>query len=375
MKKVLCAVLAAALLSLSAITVFAAEAAENKALEIIYGDVDGDGKVTALDAVMLQKYLAEFDMPESFEIKAADVNGDNNASVLDVICIQKYLVDAKSGTGRTGEKYTEQTVRRLLKSVKTYMVNYSTKEWELDNTANIEYENAYPTMIEINYSDPDFEPTREVFEYTFENGMPKTCTVKGGGNGETTKIEYNNGRVYDVRTEYKDGGYSNMWYQYANGDGYFTSLFKETYTASSGQFPEQFAEETDSIQVITENGLMKKSVNSGFYANWNERETKKWLRFNGTYTAEYDSDGIASVMSAVFRVGPSAIQNKIEVKKENGVITEAIVKHPNADGGFNESNKFEFEYNDTEISAARYSQMMNYFIVGQGSNYYNNNWY
>lgn len=211
--------------------------------------------------------------------------------------------------------------------------------------------------------------------YTFENNLPKTCSVTYDYSDEKKTIEYNDGRVYNLHVEYEGGGFSDTWYQYANGDGFFTSLFREDHIAGTDFFPEQFAEETDSVQVTVENGLLKKTVNSGYYANWNEREPKKWLRFNGTYTAEYDSDGIAKTMSAVFRNGKDGIQYQIEVKKVNGVITEAVVKQPDGSGSLTETTKYEFEYTDAEISAARYSQMMNYFIIGDGSNYYNNNWY
>lgn len=75
-------------------------------------------------------------------------------------------------------------------------------------------------------------------------------------------------------------------------------------------------------------------------------------------------------MSAEFRLGPTQTSHIVEVQKENGVITGAVLN-----GGTASAERYEFEYNDTEISAARYSQMMNYFIIGSGSNYYNNNWY
>ena len=64
------------------------------------------------------------------------------------------------------------------------------------------------------------------------------------------------------------------------------------------------------------------------------------------------------------------IQKTVEVEKENGIITGTILK-----SGTNGAVKFEFEYTDEEINAARYAQMMNYFIIGAGSNYYNYNWY
>lgn len=69
----------------------------------LYGDVDGNGKVTIEDATLLQQYPAEFSMPKCFILKAADVNGDGKASVADVTCIQRYLAGFAGGSGRTGK--------------------------------------------------------------------------------------------------------------------------------------------------------------------------------------------------------------------------------------------------------------------------------
>ena len=229
------------------------------------------------------------------------------------------------------------------------------------------YEKGYPTVVTM-AEDDGADQSKTEYEYTFDGDLPKTRTYSNGIF--TFTVEYNNGRIYNSHIKFEDDSYINTWYQYAYGDEYFTSMFRETYTVGNEYFPEQFAEETDSVQVLTENGLMKKSINSGFYANWNENEPKRWLRFNGTYTAEYDSDGIAKLMSAVFRAGPPQTSYVVEVEKENGVITGAVVN-----GDTSLAKKLEFEYTDTEISAARYSQMMNYFIIGSGTNYYNNNWY
>ena len=343
--------------------------------DLIWGDADGDGKVMISDATMIQKYLAEFEMPGNFVLESCDVDGDGSVTVSDVTCIQKYLAGFESGTGRTGEKQNAGTAHKLVKNVKKYTVDYLTKEWKLESTTNLTYQNAYPTVIEMVYSDEDLGSATTFLNYTFEKNIPKTCSVTYDYSDEKKTIEYNDGRVYNLHVEYESGGFSDTWYQYANGDGFFTSLFREDHIAATDFFPEQFAEETDSVQVTVENGLLKKTVNSGYYANWNEREPKKWLRFNGTYTAEYDSDGIAKTMSAVFRNGKDGIQYQIVVKKVNGVITEAVVKQPDGSGSLTETTKYEFEYTDAEISAARYSQMINYFIIGAGSNYYNNNWY
>ena len=85
------------------------------------------------------------------------------------------------------------TKHRLVKSVKVYCADYDTNEWSLDYTQNVEYQNAYPTMIEQVYSDEELGSSKMLFEYTFENNLPKTSVIKNDADHETTKIEYNNG--------------------------------------------------------------------------------------------------------------------------------------------------------------------------------------
>ena len=132
------------------------------------------------------------------------------------------------------------TKHRLVKSVKVYCADYDTNEWSLDYTQNVEYQNAYPTMIEQVYSDEEIGSSKILFEYTFENNMPKTSVIKNDADHETTKIEYNNGRVYNVHTDNEGGGSSDTIYQYANGDGYFTSLLGSRYTPGTEYSPEEF---------------------------------------------------------------------------------------------------------------------------------------
>ena len=56
---------------------------------ILLGDADGDGKVTILDATVIQRRLAGLPV-ESFNEKAADVDGDG-LTILDATAIQRYL--------------------------------------------------------------------------------------------------------------------------------------------------------------------------------------------------------------------------------------------------------------------------------------------
>ena len=56
---------------------------------LILGDVDSDGEVTVMDALAMQKYVA--DKPVSnFNEAVADINNDGEINITDTILIQKY---------------------------------------------------------------------------------------------------------------------------------------------------------------------------------------------------------------------------------------------------------------------------------------------
>lgn len=61
--------------------------------DVMLGDADGDGRITISDATMIQKYIAQFEMPGNFQIKACEINGDGSVSISDVTEIQRYLAD------------------------------------------------------------------------------------------------------------------------------------------------------------------------------------------------------------------------------------------------------------------------------------------
>ena len=61
----------------------------------ILGDADCDGEVTALDATIILRVIANFDVPGPFNDKAADVDGDDEVSALDATLILRYLADMK----------------------------------------------------------------------------------------------------------------------------------------------------------------------------------------------------------------------------------------------------------------------------------------
>ena len=258
---------------------------------------------------------------------------------------------------------------RLVKTVTEYGIDFETNEWTPVRTWDFSYENGYPTVIDLYETDSD-RHVLTAFSYAFEDGVPTVRNTIDEDGDLLSVTEYQNGRVYDVY-EKNEIRTNTLYYQYGNGDDYFTMVLREERTAD----PESHAEEVDSVSVTVQNGLLVKTVNTGMYANWGGEEEKQWLRFSGTYTAEYDEDGIVSLSSAVHRVGPSGIDGKYTLTKEDGVVTEVVCSVPSGDDEWLDTARFTFEYTDIETTSARYAQMINSFLMGSESSYYKYNWY
>ncbi|MBQ2487135.1 MAG: dockerin type I repeat-containing protein, partial [Ruminococcus sp.] len=63
------------------------------ASDILYGDVNQNGRVDIGDATLLQQYLAEFTTLSSAQLRAADANRDGNVNVRDVTAIRRMLLN------------------------------------------------------------------------------------------------------------------------------------------------------------------------------------------------------------------------------------------------------------------------------------------
>lgn len=70
----------------------------------VYGDVNGDGDITVVDATLVQKHVVQLETLSADKQILADVNGNNTISVVDATLIQKYVVRLE-GWGRTGDVY------------------------------------------------------------------------------------------------------------------------------------------------------------------------------------------------------------------------------------------------------------------------------
>ncbi len=346
----------------------------------ILGDADGDGKVTVNDATFIQRKLASIPIPFEFNDSVADVNSDGEVTVFDVTCIQRWLAElpAPEGIGKPiGEKpvLPGDTEHKLLNSVKTYSMDFETGDWKLSHTKAITYENSYPILFDSIDNYEGSEPVQTTVTYTFDGDIPLTGTEIDGSTGAKKTVEYSNGRVYNVTYDFGVGGTTKLMYQYGNGDDYFTMVLHDQLRKGNEYNPDVHMEEVDSVSITTENGLLKSTTNTGMYAYWSERQEKKWIRFRGIYTNTYDPDGIVNQSTAELSEFGVQQQAKYEVVKKDGVITEIIQYTADGNGNWNAFTKYEFEYNDTEISAARYASMINYYITNGGGTYYIFNWY
>ena len=347
----------------------------------ILGDVDSDREVTIVDATYIQRKLASIPIPFELNNTVADVDKDGEVTIIDATFIQRWLANlpAPDGIGEpigAEPAQPSDTEHKLLSCVDTYQWDYEYNDWELSRTTTIEYEKGYPILFDSldNYEDAEHIQTN--ITYTFDGDLPLTRTEIKESEESKKTVEYSDGRVYNVKQEtVGSGSYEKQMYQYGHGDEYFTMVLHDQLRAGNEYNPDTHMEEVDSVSVTTENGLLKSTTNTGVYAYWSEREEKKWIRFRGVYTNTYDTDGIVTLSTADLSGFGIQQQAKYEVVKDNGRITEIIQYTHDGEGEWSPFTKYVFEYNDTEISAARYSLMMNDFIANHGGNYYIFNWY
>ena len=293
------------------------------------------------------------------------------------IIISLAMVFACAGCGKEEAPVPEKLDPALVKSVTVYNVDYETKEWQETQKTEYSYKNAYPVSVSIVYPGED-APTVKTLKYKFENDVPVKMTFSEGKTKEYT-AEYVNGRVSQISYVLPDKKSTRYnFFVYGSNDDYFTSVLHSSHVGdpSAPKSPCYNAEEFDQIIVTQKDGLLRKTVNSGLYTNWLDGEDREWMRFNGTYSAFYDGDGILEHTECVYRDDQIPVNYVFEVKKENGRVSE-VIRKTKTEGNDEEVNeaKIVFEYDDTRIDAGRYSRMINANILDSENNFYIYNWY
>ncbi len=269
----------------------------------------------------------------------------------------------------------------LLRAFTRYEMDFKTKEWKKAEKTTFKYENAYPVLIKT-YAYDAKTVSKTAFDYKFyKNNQPKAREQYKDGRLEWNVAYNRDGTISEMNCT-NEQAKMERFFQYANGAPYFTVVLHSNiyYDLDRPDDVDFTMEEVDSISVTTRsNGLLKKTVNTGLYANWNRDEEKVWRRFNGTYTANYDANGVVKNTSAIYRMGPSGNEWSFSATVKDGRITQVIQKRWSNDasgkGHWMNMNKYVFQYTDTRISKVRYAQMLNDCLLTSSSTYYFYNWY
>lgn len=290
-----------------------------------------------------------------------------------LVCSFAFAAPAQAATKKNADPPA------LVSSVTHYEIDYNTKKWTKQSVRKYEYKKGYPTRIKFKEAYAD-KAEITTLKYTFrKSGAPNKMTSKGSFG--TLTVKYNGKGARYRETLKSDYSTEKKYFQFADNKSYFTAVLHDCeYYAEDGKTVDSTMEETDSISVTLKNGLLKKTVNTGMYANVNIGDKKTWQRFNGTYRADYDKNGILKETSAKFRMGESGKQNSFVVKRKNGRITQVIrrcwVPARNGKKGYWENEeKIVFRYTKKKISKKRYAMMINDAIIGSDNNYYFYNWY
>ena len=93
------------------------------------------------------------------------------------------------------------------------------------------------------------------------------------------------------------------------------------------------------------------------------------------YQRHRNENGIVSHTSVAYRAGPPGAEYEYALKQENGLVTEAVTSIRMPDQEPEETEKIVFTYTEIETDQARYTAMINYFLMHGGENFYSFNWY
>ena len=269
----------------------------------------------------------------------------------------------------------------LVSKVTQYDIDYTTGEWREKLVTEYEYENAYPTLIKSYDNDSKSEDSK-IFKYEFNEEKPVKMEQYDEKKHLESSAKYTKrGNISRRCDYYGDGdewGGLEQLFIYGNRGRYFTTVLHENLMRNPDDpdTPDDHAEEVDTVDVEVEDGLLRKTINNGIFANFTDGAPKEWCRFDGTYTAYYDDNGIVNVCNAQFSSYPgSGDQVKFDVVIKDGRITDVIRSESGSDGNWTETNRFAFEYSDVGVDNARYASMINEIIMMGSNNYYMYNWY
>lgn len=274
-------------------------------------------------------------------------------------------------------KYKQKLKPALLKSATMYEIDYETNEWKKKTTKEYEYENNYPISIKTIENEGENEKT-DTLEYEFNNNTVKSMKKYNNNGVLEFGAEYSNGKIMriDAWSEDKTIKKSTFFQYEEENEDYFNLVLHASHKNSENQEENSNFDEVNTISIFTKNGLLNKTINKGLYTKTNEDGSIEWVRFNGTYTVNYDENGILSSTESIYKDNHPTDRFKYEAKIENEKVVEVIkYKWSSNDETWQKEQKVVFDYNDTSIDSKRYATMINAHIIEEDNNFYIYRWY
>lgn len=92
---------------------------------IIYGDTDGDSKISVMDATQIQRHIAKAITLTDDSLKGADVDGDDNVSIMDATEIQRYVAKVidKFPAQEENNVTQKETIKKISEKTTIYFSN------------------------------------------------------------------------------------------------------------------------------------------------------------------------------------------------------------------------------------------------------------
>lgn len=109
-----------AMILVLALTVISASA------QVIYGDADGDSKVSVMDATSIQQHVAKDVLLTGDALKAADVDADDIVSIMDATEIQRYVakvIDKFPADEAENVTTNKETINKISEKTTIYFSN------------------------------------------------------------------------------------------------------------------------------------------------------------------------------------------------------------------------------------------------------------
>ena len=192
-KRIISLLLTAAMLLSLAVCTTAVDAAA-----ALYGDTDGDGSVTIMDATKIQRHLAELETLDADAIRRSKVLGDSELTIMDATAIQRKLAELIDRFPVEEKLPSEVTIRFTDKNnwgaVNAYLYNYRTGE------ALSEWPGTAMTASGTDSSGkPVLSITVDVEKYdrvVFNNGTLKTSPVPVTKVSSEYTLVGKNGKLY-----------------------------------------------------------------------------------------------------------------------------------------------------------------------------------